>query len=190
METIEVCVGSIVAGGSNQVVEFVGEQLAQRTEYGAGRIGGITDTRGVTETLYRTDDGRLIVHVDKWSRWRGEPNTETLHVVTEEDLQPGGRFEFLGVEAGMGRPLTLDEALGLTMLDSEISHIIKLDSIAGGGLPCGCGNGHTICGRKAKIGMLDPDPDRPGRWVLTPICRVCVSALAVMYEGVPERQEA
>jgi hypothetical protein len=117
METITLHVGSIVTGNSGQTnddrreVQFTGEELASRTEYGMGNRGGITDTRGVTETLYRAEDGRLIVHVKDWSRWQSEPTVYSLHEVTEADLQPGGRFELLGVEAGYGRPLTLDEVL-------------------------------------------------------------------------------
>jgi hypothetical protein len=117
METITVHVGSIVTGNSGQTndtrreVEFVGEELASRTEYGEGKGGGITDTRGVTETLYKSEDGRLIVHIKDWSRWQGEPNIYSLHAITEADLQPGGRYELLGAEAGYGRPLNLDEAL-------------------------------------------------------------------------------
>jgi len=118
METITVYVGSVVAGSSGQVndtrreVQFEGEELAHYTEYGAGREGvGITDTRGVTETLYKTADGRLVVHVDDWSRWQGEPSTESLHQATEADLGPGGRFEALGAKSGFGRALTIDEAL-------------------------------------------------------------------------------
>lgn len=118
MDKITLNVGSIVVGSSGQTndtrrpVEFTGEKLGSWTEYGAGRDGCITDTRGKTQTLYKTDDGRLIVHVDDWSRWQGEPSTETLHEVTDVvDLQPGGRFEQLGYEAGYGRALTLDEAI-------------------------------------------------------------------------------
>ena len=117
MDTITLKIGTIVSGSSGQTndnrreVQFTGEELASRTEYGLGRQGGITDTRGVTETLYRAEDGRLLVHVDDWSRWQGEPNTYSLHPVTEADLQPTGRFAALGAEAGYGRPLTLDEAL-------------------------------------------------------------------------------
>ena len=117
MESIEVHVGSIVTGNSGQQndtrrpVEFTGERVASHREYSFGPRGGITDTRGVTETLYKTEDDRLIVHVDDWSRWQGEPSTEQIHEVTEADLQAGGRFERLGFEAGYGRALTLDEAL-------------------------------------------------------------------------------
>jgi len=115
-EKIRVFVGSIVCGSGGQTndtrrpVTFEGEKLAELTTYGLG-AGGITDTRGVTETLYRASDGRLIVHVDDWSRWQGEPSVETLHQVTEDDLNVGGKFEELGREAGLGRDLTLDEAL-------------------------------------------------------------------------------
>lgn len=116
MDTITVFVGTVntLSNGATQddrrEVHFTGEQLATRKEYGEHK-GSLSDTRGVTETLYRAEDGRLVVHVDDWSRWRGEPNTESLHAITEADLQPGGRFEALGREAGFGRPLTLDEAL-------------------------------------------------------------------------------
>jgi hypothetical protein len=117
METVRVEVGTVVSGNSGQTndnrreVEFEGEELAQRTEYGEGRGGGITDTRGVCQTLYKTAEGRLVVHVKDWSHWQGEPTTLTLHEVSEADLQPGGRFEDLGAQAGFGRPLTLDEGL-------------------------------------------------------------------------------
>ena len=117
MERITVYVGSLVVANNGHVeddrreVVFEGEQLAQVMRYGTNKHGALTDTRGVTETLYRTSDGRLVVHVADWSRWQGEPNVERLERVSEADLQPGGRFERLGREAGFGRPLTLDEAL-------------------------------------------------------------------------------
>lgn len=117
METVRVLVGTVVTGNSGQTndnrvpVEFEAELLGRRTEYGLGRGGGITDTRGTTERLYRSADGRLVVHIDDWSRWVGEPSTETLFVVSESELQPGGRFEALGRVAGFGRALALDEAV-------------------------------------------------------------------------------
>jgi len=116
MDTITVKIGTIT-GGSNftqdltREVQFEGEELATRTEYGMSDRGFATDTRGVTETLYKTAEGRLVVHINDWSRWQGEPNVYSLQEVTEADLQPNGRFELLGQEAGLGRPLTLDEAL-------------------------------------------------------------------------------
>ena len=118
METITVQVGSIVSGSSGQTndnrrdVVFVGEVLAERTEYGTGHDGvTLVDSRGVTQTLYRADDGRLIVHVKEWSHWQGEPNTYNLHEVTTADLSPTGQYAGLGADAGFGRALTLDEAL-------------------------------------------------------------------------------
>lgn len=117
MDTITVKIGSIVTGNSGQTndtrrdVQFVGEELGSRTEYGEGRDGGITDTRGTIEALYRTEDGRLLVHVNAWSKWQGEPDVLSLHQVTEADLQLDGQFELLGAECGFGRPLTLEEAL-------------------------------------------------------------------------------
>jgi len=119
METITVRIGTTVgmSNGRSQdrirEVEFVGERLGDYTEYGySTRGGGLTDTRGVTQTLYRTEDGRLVVYVKDWSHWQGEPNVYSLHEVSEEDLGVNGKYEDLGCEAGFGRPLTIDEALG------------------------------------------------------------------------------
>ena len=117
MEHITLRIGTRTATGSvtqdlTRDVEFVGEELARRKVYGySDRTGEVTDTRGITETLYRADDGRLVVYVEEWSRWQGEPNRYHLVEVTEADLGVNGRFEALGREAGFGRPLTLDEAL-------------------------------------------------------------------------------
>jgi hypothetical protein len=119
MQTLKLLIGEVVAMDAGQQdlttpVEFVGEEIAKRTEYGYDdRRGGPTNTRGVTETLYKTDDGRLVVHVENWSRWQGEPNHYSLVEVAEDDLTVGGRFEALGRKAGMGRSLTLAEALAL-----------------------------------------------------------------------------
>lgn len=113
METISVWIGSVrtLSGGQmvdkRRLVEFVGERLGVYDTF-----TGDDDTRGVRETLYKAEDGRLIVHVKDWSLWQNEPDTESLHKVTETDLQPNGRFNFLGAKCGFGRPLTLDEALG------------------------------------------------------------------------------
>lgn len=112
--TVQVGSATTASGGVHQdnrrEVKFAGVEVASRTEYGTHK-GNVSDTRGVTETLYRTDDGRLVVHVKDWSRWQGEPSTYSLHEVSEADLGVGGRFEMLGAEAGYGRPLTLDEAI-------------------------------------------------------------------------------
>lgn len=118
METIKITVGSVQSSSSGTVqrdtrrdVEFEGEKLAEYHEAGEGRDGNPTDTRGVTETLYRASDGRLVAHVHDWSHWQGEPDTWRLYEVTEADLTGRGRFSELGREAGYGRPLTLDEAV-------------------------------------------------------------------------------
>jgi len=117
MDTVKVYIGTeqrLRDGRVNDLtrpVEFVGEERASLSTFGAGRDGNPTDTRGVTETLYETDDGRLVVYTEDWSHWAGEPNTYTLQEVTEEDLCANGRFEDLGREAGFVGPLTLDEAL-------------------------------------------------------------------------------
>lgn len=112
MDTVTLNVGTVRRNRSGHVtdscrpVEFVGELVASRTVH-----TGNDDTRGVSESLYKTDDGRLVVYVEDWSRWQGEPSVYSLREVAEADLQPGGRYEMLGYEAGYGRPLTLDEAL-------------------------------------------------------------------------------
>lgn len=117
METITVLVGTLetLDGGHTQdgrrEVTFEGEKLGGMTTYGYGRNGSLTETRGVTQTLYRAADGRLVAHVDEWSRWRGEPNIGSLYQVAEEDLRAGGRFEDLGYACGFYGALTLDEAL-------------------------------------------------------------------------------
>ncbi len=115
METITLEVGTVVAWNGfvqddRQPVEFVGERLARRTVYGLER-GKPTGTRGITEILYRTEDGRYVVYIKEWSMWQGEPSIYSLVLATEEDLGVGGRFEELGRKAGLGRPLTLDEVL-------------------------------------------------------------------------------
>ncbi len=118
-EQITVYVGSVVVANNGHrqddcvPVSFEGEQLGQVTQYETKDSGAPDNTRGVTQTLYRTSDDRLVVHVEDWSRWQGEPNTERLVKVTEADLQPGGKFARLGRECGYGRDLTLDEGLAL-----------------------------------------------------------------------------
>ena len=114
---IKVHIGTVTATSGGHCeddrvpVVFDGEELAQITRLGTGRNGGLTDTRGTTQTLYRAADGRLIVHVEDWSRWQGEPNEYRLFAVTEDDLRPGAPFDMLGREAGFWESLSLDEAL-------------------------------------------------------------------------------
>lgn len=111
MDQIELEVGSIwtvngIPQSTLRPVVFTGEKLGSYS-----RFTGNNDSRGITETLYRTEDGRLVVHKKIWSRWQGEPTIYRLREVSEEDLSVGGEFEMLGRECGYGRPLTLDEAL-------------------------------------------------------------------------------
>ncbi len=85
--------------------EFQGEKIADRTSLRGG------NTTGADHTLYRTSDGRLIVHVYNWTLWQGGSDTYSLHQVEREALEPGGRFGDLGRESDLSRPMTLDEAL-------------------------------------------------------------------------------
>ncbi len=111
METITLEIGAVtVIDGREQddmrPVEFAGEKVGNRRWFTDDR-----GTRGIDETLYRTADGRLVVYVEDWSRWQGEPTITKLVAVTPEDLDVGGRLEALGRACGMARNLTLDEAL-------------------------------------------------------------------------------
>ena len=117
MEEIKLYVGTVVgmSNGAQQdtrrEVVFQGEKVGTYREYGTGRNGGPTDTRGTIETLYITPAGDFVAHVEEWSHWQGEPNIETLYRVTQKDLDPGGRFYDLACACDLGRPLTLEEAL-------------------------------------------------------------------------------
>ena len=141
VDTIKVYIGSIQTGNggltrdTTKTVEFSGEAIASYNEPGTGRDGGVTDTRGVKQTLYRTADGRLVAHVEDWSHWQGEPTCYSLYAVEPSDLQPGGRFETLGDVAGYGRPLSLDEALAQP--DRE-AWAAGADFLAGDVLEAGC----------------------------------------------------
>lgn len=125
MAEIEVYVGLVetMNGGTVQdtrkKVIFEGEKLGCYREYGQ-KEGHLTSARGTTETLYDAADGRLVVLVDNWSNWEGEPSTETLVEVKPGDLEPGGRFYALACACGLGRPLTLEEALdGVETVEPE-----------------------------------------------------------------------
>ena len=110
MEDIELQIGRIVYGNgwtnnTQQTVKFQGERLGRWMYYDDD------DTRGVTQTLYRAADGTLVVHIEDWSKWQGEPNHSRLVPIMEDDLQPTGDFRYLGAACGMARPLALEEAL-------------------------------------------------------------------------------
>ena len=111
MERVRLDIGTAVnLNGRSQddlrSAEFEAEELGSRTAYLDER-----GSRGVTETLYCTPGGRFIVYIEDWSHWQGEPTTCRLVEVDCTDLDVGGPFEMLGRACGMGRPLTLSEAL-------------------------------------------------------------------------------
>ena len=87
-------------------VTFVGEFVCNDTTF-----YGNDDTRGITETLYRVENGSYVVHFEEWSKWQGETDVYELHQVNDTDLDVGGAFESLGRKAGIARNLTLEEAL-------------------------------------------------------------------------------
>jgi hypothetical protein len=71
--------------------EIEGLQLAVREE----QINA-EGTLGFREALYYTEDGRLIVHVESWSKQHGDQTICSMLEVKRNDLQIGGRFEILG----------------------------------------------------------------------------------------------
>ena len=88
-----------------RTVQFQGEQIAE--VYSTDHAGN----RGVTETLYLTKSGRMVVYVKDWSHWQGENTSYSLKEISAEDLDIDGRFERLGRKAGKTRTLTLDDVL-------------------------------------------------------------------------------
>jgi len=78
-------------------------------------------------------------------------------------------------------------ALGVGDVDNSEGNIVRLVSP----LPCGINGGSDVaCGRPSLAAYLDPDPDRPGAWVLTPVCEVCAAAMAAMYRDSPADVES
>ena len=111
MDTIKVYVGSSGTSHSGMPlgdlgpVEFEGEKVATVTTLEGD------ETRWTTQVLYKTTDGRYVVYVQEKTQWVGELSHYKLIEVSLEDLGVGGRFEQLGRKGGLGRPMTLDEAL-------------------------------------------------------------------------------
>ena len=71
------------------------------------------DSRGVETTVFRSSDGRIIVHQERWSRWEGEETRADVVVFPSiEDATDAFRWEL--EQAGIiPRPtLTLDEVDG------------------------------------------------------------------------------
>jgi len=73
-------------------------------------------------------------------------------------------------------------ALGVGDVDNSGGSVVRLVSP----LPCGVnGGGDVACGRPSLAGYLAPDPERPGAWMLTPVCEICAAAMAAMYRDPP-----
>jgi hypothetical protein len=95
METLTLLVGNSkitetgFEEGEIRPVTFVGEELATSTFH-----TGPDGTGTVTETLYRTETGRLVVQIEDLSK-PGEKHY-SLHPVTPEDMERGGKFAALG----------------------------------------------------------------------------------------------
>jgi len=100
--------GTTQSGGyweNMRTVEFKGEYVASYTD------SDDRGNRGITETLYRTADARLVVYRKDWSRWQGENTRTSLIETCDAELDIDGPFEMVGRKAGMTRTLSLDEAL-------------------------------------------------------------------------------
>ena len=94
------------------------------------------------------------------------------------------RIEVDELRALVGALVEVAGRLGVEDLDNRQGSVVKLALP----LPCGIGGGDVACGRPALAAYLDPidpadlvDPERVGRWVLTPVCQVCAAAMAAMY---------
>lgn len=85
-------------------VEFVGEEIGRLESPKSG-------TNGIDQVLYRTADGRLVVHEYSWTKWQPGSDLYKLHQVERDDLEPGGQFEELGRESYFRRAMSFDEAL-------------------------------------------------------------------------------
>ena len=77
MTTITIWKGSrrVVLGDDIDFVEyetFDGEEL--------GSVWEEENSRGTHTTFYRTHDGRIVVHVVRWSRWENEATYAYIHV--------------------------------------------------------------------------------------------------------------
>jgi hypothetical protein len=99
MDKQTVLVGNVMTHSDGQVedlthpVEFIGEELGRWTW-----ANEHTNTRGRTETLYRREDGHLVVHTKRWDEWVTE---YSLKEISRDDLLIGQAFEALGREAGI-----------------------------------------------------------------------------------------
>lgn len=117
----------VVRVGWTRYMSWMGwvKHLRTVSFWGAGLADLVTsDAQGrvLTLKLYRTADGRLLVHSEKihlgpegnprWIRY-------TLEEVTSADLDIGGKYEGLGWEAKFIPPLSLDEGLALSALQPD-----------------------------------------------------------------------
>lgn len=103
MEQVRLLIGNMYAF---RQVEFVGEVLAENSRAYATQQGRFE----VEETLYRSDDGGLLIHVEKLPSSEKLYEFSTLRKVQEEDLTEGGEFAELGRKARMAAPGVAAEA--------------------------------------------------------------------------------
>jgi len=98
-------VGTLSRDGSRlnektHVHAFEAVELATIRGYDAKERGALDPARGLRQTLYRALDLRLLVHTETWNLRNGAQMSFTLEEINKEDLQPGGKYQDLGFEAG------------------------------------------------------------------------------------------
>jgi hypothetical protein len=103
MEQVRLLIGNMYAF---RQIDFVGEVLAENSRAFSTEQGRFE----VVETLYRADDGHLLVHVEKLPSSEKLYEFSTLRKVQEEDLAEGGEFAELGHKARISPPGDATEA--------------------------------------------------------------------------------
>ena len=110
MDTIRIWSGSrrVVCGEDYEFVKY--EEFEGKT---LGACWEEENNRGTQTTFYQTNDGRIVVHVVRWSRWENEATYAYVHVFPSLDGVNGAMamFSWELAQAGIIPPRTvgLDE---------------------------------------------------------------------------------
>jgi hypothetical protein len=107
MDTIRIWSGSrrVVCGEDYEFVkyeEFEGETLGSCWEE--------ENSRGTQTTFYQTNDGRIVAHVVRWSRWENEATYAYIHVFPSLEGVNGAAamFQWELENAGIIPPRTVE----------------------------------------------------------------------------------
>ena len=100
--------------GSRHVV--LGDEFVKYEEFEGETLGACWEeenSRGTQTTFYQTNDGRIVAHVVRWSRWENEATYAYVHVFPSLDGVNGAMamFSWELAQAGIIPPRTvgLDE---------------------------------------------------------------------------------